>query len=129
MERERTAGVEVEGLPPPKSLEAILEEMKSRRIDELESTIAWQQYNPWQREKPRKRRSLNNASISIWVFARKMIAREMRRAKGIKPKRDPELVAMERYAQDWERRKAEEKIRVQRAEEERQRRPRDAKWY
>ena len=103
MERDPTAGAEMEGLPPPKSLEAIFEEMKSRRISEPETTSGWKQYNLWQREKRPRTRFLNNASI--WVFARNTLAREMRRAKGAKLKRDPGLVAMERYAQEWGKRK------------------------
>lgn len=113
----------VEGVAPVKSPEEMFAEMKQRR-GEPEVTMGWKQYNPWMKEKPRKRRFLNTASI--WVFAKKMIAQEMRAAKGIKPKVDPTKLAMERFAVDWERKKEEEKIAAQKAEQERQRKQRKA---
>lgn len=61
--------------------------------------LGWEQYNPWQeKEKERKRRQLNAASI--WVFARSLMAREWARALG-KKREDPRLYALEREAAQW----------------------------
>lgn len=106
---------------PPRSIESILEELKQKK-ESPELTMGWKQYAPFRPEKPRKKRFLNTASI--WVFAKKMIAKEMRAAKGIKPKVDPQRAAMERFAAEWDRKKEEEKVRQQKLEEERKRRQR-----
>lgn len=103
-----------------KDLETYIEE-KKRGKTEPETSFGWVPYAPFQREAPRPRRFANAASI--WVHAKKMIAVEMRRAKGVK-KPDTRGLAMERFAAEWERKKEEERVRKQREEEERTRRQR-----
>lgn len=105
----------------PKSLAAILEEKNNNWNNQDLTELGWRQYSPFRAEKPRQKRFLNTASI--WVFARKVMAEEWRKAKGVK-RPDPTKVAMERYALEWDKKKEEERIREQRAAEEGARRER-----
>ncbi len=75
--------------------------LAKRRVDD--SSFSWMQFSPWRKEdKEKKPKSLN--TVTIWCIAKKMIAQEWRRAKGIK-KRDPRLDFLEREAATWEERK------------------------
>jgi len=60
---------------------------------------------------PKAKRNLNAASI--WVFARKLMAREWARALGKKVP-DARAYALEREARIWEERREEERKRIQR---------------
>ncbi|MDI6815108.1 MAG: hypothetical protein QMC90_03405 [Dehalococcoidales bacterium] len=120
---DREIKIPAQALPPPKSAEELFEEMKQRREEPEFAAISWKQYAPFKPEKPKQRRFLNAASI--WVFARKMIAQEWKRARGIPSRDDPVKLARERlesFAADYKRRKEEERIRQQKAEEEKRRR-------
>jgi len=92
-----------------------LPQMKGQKISSLpklkknqEETGDWQQYNPWKNEEEEKNeRRISNATIGR--LARKLIAKEWVKAKGIKP-RDPSLSFFEQQAAQWKtKRKKEEK--------------------
>ncbi|MCK4418772.1 hypothetical protein KAV79_03105, partial [Candidatus Aerophobetes bacterium] len=75
--------------------------LAERRADD--SSFSWMQFSPWRKEgEEKKPKSLNTATI--WCLARKMIAREWRRAKGIK-KKDFSLDLLEREAAAWKEEK------------------------
>lgn len=77
------------------------------------SGFSWQQYRPWgESKKKEKPRSVNTATI--WCAAKKMIAREWRKAVGIK-KRDRRFDQLEHEATVWAERKEEEKRKQQQA--------------
>ncbi|MFQ5853295.1 MAG: hypothetical protein ACE5JU_22275, partial [Candidatus Binatia bacterium] len=73
--------------------------------------VGWAQYNPWRKEEEKegkKQRQVNTATI--WCWAKKLIAREWARAKGIKRK-DPRIYALEREAAQWREKREEERKR------------------
>ena len=63
---------------------------------------------------PKTKRNLNAASI--WLFGRKLMAREWARALG-KKLPDPRVLALERDAEIWEEKKEEERRKLQKEEE------------
>jgi hypothetical protein len=82
----------------------------------------WVQYNPWKKESEEKKERKVSAA-TIWCFAKKLIAKEWARARGIR-RRDPSLCSLEQQAARWkkktkeeEKRKAEENKRIQRQKE------------
>lgn len=84
--------------------------LTGRKVDE---SIGWVPYRPWREEgEQKKSRRVNTATI--FCFAKKLIAKEWRRALG-KRREDPRVSALERMAASWEQKKEEEK---RRAEEE-----------
>jgi len=68
----------------------------------------WAQFNPWQtpeeEKEQQKPRRLN--TITIFCWAKKIMAQEWRRAKGIR-KRHPRVVEMERFAKEYKARQVE----------------------
>lgn len=91
--------------PPPKVLNNKTEEIGG-----------WRQYSPWQeRSEEREKKALNESSI--WVFAKRLIAREWARALG-KERQDSQTYALEREATEWRKKKEEER---RKSEEERRR--------
>jgi len=82
--------------------------------NKTDDPIQWRQYSPFKKEELKPRR-LNEAAI--WVAAKSLIAKEWARALGRKTE-DPWILALEREAAEYKRRKEEEK---RRAEQERKR--------
>ncbi|GFP24054.1 hypothetical protein HKBW3S09_01520 [Candidatus Hakubella thermalkaliphila] len=69
-----------------------------RALDhKTDDAMEWRQYSPWQKEEKKEKRPLN--ASSIWVFARKLMAREWARALG-RRREDARMGALEREA-DW----------------------------
>ena len=64
----------------------------------------WVQFNPWRTpdQEPQKPRTVS--TITIFCLAKKIMAQEWRRAKGIK-KRDPRVAEMEKFASEYQGRK------------------------
>ncbi|MFQ6066095.1 MAG: hypothetical protein ACE5K3_02305 [bacterium] len=86
--------------------------LTERRADD--SSFSWMQFSPWRKEgKEEKSKLLNTATI--WCMARKMIAQEWRRARGIK-KKDFGLDLLEREAAAWKEEKEAQRIKQQEAE-------------
>lgn len=83
-----------------------------RRVDD--SSFSWRPYSPFRKGGKKKKPHLLN-TVTIWCMARKMIAQEWRRAKGIK-KKDFGLDRLEREAAAWRERKEAERIQRQEAE-------------
>jgi len=78
-----------------------------------DSSSGWVQFRPWEKDGAEKKpRKINTATI--WCAAKKMIAREWRRARGIE-KRDPRVEHLEREASLWREKKEAERIRQQEA--------------
>jgi len=90
-----------------------LPQLKGQKISSLpklkknqEETGDWQQYNPWKNEEEEKNeRQVSSATIQR--LARKLIAKEWVKAKGIKP-RDPGLSFFEQQAAQWKTKKEKE---------------------
>ncbi|WP_219855510.1 hypothetical protein [Candidatus Hakubella thermalkaliphila] len=72
--------------------------------------MEWRQYSPWQKEEKKEKRPLN--ASSIWVFARKLMAREWARALG-RRREDARMGALEREAAWYKAKKEEEKKRIE----------------
>lgn len=110
---------------PTVSLETVIAEKQARQREAKESDPGWGQYHPWGgEEENRKPQRLNAASI--WVFARRIMAREWALALG-KKRVDPRLYALEWAAEEWKR-KGEDEVRKggqNHAERERVRDPED----
>ena len=86
--------------------------LAERRADD--SSLPWMQFSPWRKEaKEEKPKLLNTATI--WCMARKMIAQEWRRARGIK-KKDFSLDLLEREAAVWKEEKEAQRIKQQEAD-------------
>lgn len=92
------------------------EEYNLKEKKDEEGVVDWLQKGIGDWKKKRKvqegpKRFVNAASI--WVFARKLMAREWARALG-KKRPDPREVALMEEARIWERRKEENKLRLHR---------------
>ena len=92
--------------------EKIVEE-KRQNNEAKQDKVAWKQFNPWQKKEEEKKASKIN-SASIWLFARKMIAREWAAALG-KP-RNAGLGPLEQSAADWQQEKTKERLKIELAE-------------
>ncbi|MCG2675783.1 hypothetical protein L6386_00190 [bacterium] len=112
--------VRMEGAVSPISFESLIEAKKKPRGSGIppkagkEETIGWKQHPVKGKEEKEKRRDINAASI--WVFARRLMAREWAKALG-KRLPDPRVTALQEEAEAWRKEKEEEKGRI---EEERQ---------
>jgi len=73
-----------------------------------EKSGEWRQYNPWKKgEEEKNERQVSSATIRR--LAKKLIAKEWVRARGMKP-RDPDLSLFEQQAAQWKtKREKEEK--------------------
>jgi len=90
------------------SLQKVSAPFKPQEKKEIEPA-GWVQYNPWKKEgEEKKKRRVNTATI--WCFAKRLIAKEWARARGIKT-RDPHLYLLEQQAAQWKEKKEEEKRR------------------
>ena len=90
------------------SLQKVSAPFKSEEKKEVEP-VGWVQYNPWKKEEEKeKKRRVNTATI--WCFAKRLIAKEWARARGIKT-RDPGLYLLEQQAARWKEKKGEEEKR------------------
>lgn len=92
--------------------EKIVEEKKQNKEAEQDKA-AWKQFNPWQ-DKQEEKVSRKPNSASIWLFARKMMAREWALALG-KP-RNMGLSPLEQSAADWQKVKNTERLKIELAE-------------
>jgi len=92
--------------------EKIVEE-KRQNNEAKQDKVAWKQFNPWQKKEEEKKAGRIN-SASIWLFARKMMAREWARALG-KP-RNAGLRPLEQSAADWQKEKTKERLKIELAE-------------
>ncbi|GFP18942.1 hypothetical protein HKBW3S03_00446 [Candidatus Hakubella thermalkaliphila] len=82
-----------------------------RALDhKTDDAMEWRQYSPWQKEEKKEKRPLN--ASSIWVFARKLMAREWARALG-RRREDARMGALEREAAWYKGKKEEEKKRIE----------------
>lgn len=86
-----------------------------RTLDhKTDDAMEWRQYSPWQKEerkdKRKEKRPLN--ASSIWVFARKLMAREWARALG-RRREDARMGVLEREAAWYKVKKEEEKKRIE----------------
>jgi|GEM_PF-2139552 len=86
--------------------------LAERKTDD--SSFSWMQFSPWRKEDKKKKPKLLNTA-TIWCMARKMIAQEWRRARGIK-KKDFGLDYLQREAAGWEERKEAKRIKQREAE-------------
>ncbi|MBU3895851.1 hypothetical protein KKG36_00820 [Patescibacteria group bacterium] len=89
--------------------EKIVEE-KRQNNEAKQDKVAWKQFNPWQDEQEEKKVSKINPA-SIWLFARKIMAREWARALG-KP-RNVGLGPLEQSAADWQQEKTKERLKIE----------------
>ena len=90
------------------SLQKVSAPFKPEEKKEVEPA-GWVQYNPWKKEgEEKKKRQVNTATI--WCFAKRLIAKEWARARGIKT-RDPHLYLLEQQAAQWKEKKEEEERR------------------
>jgi len=79
-----------------------------------EETGDWQQYNPWKNEEEEKNeRQVSSATIRR--LAKKLIAKEWAKAKGIKL-RDPGLSFFEQQATQWKTKREKEENQCPRKE-------------
>ena len=91
----------------------------------VRATVGWAQFNPWrspeEEKKSQEPKSVN--TITIFCLAKKIMAQEWRRAKGIK-RRDPRAADLEKLAKEYKVRKMEreQEERRQAIELERERR-------
>lgn len=79
-------------------------------------SFSWTQFAPWGREKKKRVKPMNTATI--WLMARKEIAREWREARGTKPKRNPAIDLLEREAAMWGEKQEEKRTRQEEARAE-----------
>jgi len=94
--------------------------IKGKDTDHREmEAIGWSQHSIAelvQKGTPASKTKGNLNAASIWVFARKLMAREWTRALG-KKLPDPRVFALEREARIWDERREEERKRMQREKE------------
>lgn len=95
------------------TLKEIIEEKRLERAGVIKTTdeMGWKQYNPWKKQAEEAKENKRVNSASIWVFARRLMAREWARALG-KKLPDPKASEMEREAAEFGRRKEEEERRI-----------------
>lgn len=90
------------------SLQKVSTPFKPEEKKEVEPA-GWVQYNPWKKDKEEKKERQVSAA-TIWCLAKKLIAKEWARARGIKT-RDPRLYSLARQAARWKKKKEEEERR------------------
>lgn len=111
--REKEQQLGLRDQQPSISFQALTEkivEEKRQNNEAKQDKVAWKQFNPWQ-DKQEEKVARKPNSASIWLFARKMIAREWASALG-KP-RNAGLSPLEQSAADWQQEKTKVRLKIE----------------